>query len=185
MIAALISLLGSSAVGTILGGIFAFLNKKSDLEVKKLDLDHEKAKWGHELLLRNKDIELATAEAQGRKEVAIIEGDSQVEAARMQAIAVVQESDKISADEIKAAGKLGWLYVIAAVFNKLIRPVATVILTYAAISLNWVIFGRLTENWAMLTDVQQFEISMQALAWVTGQGSAVISYWFVSRGSSK
>ena len=185
MIAALLSLLGSSAVGSIIGGIFAFLNKKSDFEVKKLDLEQERFKWGHELELRDKDIALAQAEAAGRKEVAIIEGDSQVEAARMQAIAVVQESDKVSADEIKSAGSLGWMYVIAAVFNKLIRPISTVILTYAAISLNWVIFGRLTENWAMLTDAQQFEISMQALAWVTGQGSAVISYWFVSRGSSK
>lgn len=185
MIAALLSLLGSSAVGSIIGGIFAFLNKKSDLEVKKLDLEQERFRWSHDLELRDKDIALAQAEATGRKEVAIIEGDAQIDTARMNAIAVAQQGDKTSADEIKAAGKLGWLLVIASVFNKLIRPVATVILTYAAIHLNWLLIAQLTDNWAHLTPDQQFDSAMQAFAWVTGQGSAVIGYWFVSRGSGK
>lgn len=184
MIAALLSLLGSSAVGSIIGGIFAFMNKKSDFEVKKLDLEHERLRWDHDLNLRDKDIALAQAEAAGRKEVAIIEGDAQIDTARMNAIAVAQQVDKISADEILAAGKLGWMYVVAAVFNKLIRPVATVMLTYAALYLNWMLISKLTDGWGSLTPEQQFDSAMQAFAWITGQGSAVIGYWFVSRGSS-
>lgn len=185
MIAALLSILGSSAVGSILGGVFALLNRKSDLEAKRLELEHERGKWAHEAILRDKDISLASAEAQGRKEVAIIEGDATIESARMGAIAAAQQADMISADEIKAAGQLGWVFVLASAFNKLIRPISTVILTGAAVYLNWILIDKLSDGWATMTTAQQYDASMQAFAWITGQAGAVLGYWFVSRGSSK
>jgi len=185
MIAALLSLLGSSAVGSIIGGIFGFLNRKADVDMRRLDLEHEKAKWANDLLMRDKDIAYAEAEAKGRKDVAIIEGDASVEAARMQAIAVSQQADKISADEIKAAGSWGWLLVIGSAMRSFIRPVITVVLTGAACYLNWLLIEKLTDGWAALTVQQQYEAAMQAFAWITGQAGAVLGYWFVSRGNSK
>lgn len=178
MITAILSILGSSAFGTILGGIFAILNKRTDIELKKLD-------YSHELSLRDKDLDIARAEAQGHKDVAIIEGESAVDVARMNGIAVANQADNVSADEIKAAGKLGWLYVIAAVFNKLIRPVSTVLFTTTALYLNWVIIEHMTQNWEQYTEAQQYDIAMQAFAWITGQASAILGYWFFSRGKSK
>lgn len=184
MIAALIALLGSSTVGSLVGGIFAFLNRKVDVDMRKLELEHEVAKWGFDLQKRAADLEIVKAEAQGRKEVAIVEGESTVEAARFDAIGKAQEADKITADEIKAAGTWGWLLVLASALRGFIRPVITIVLVGAAVYLNWVLIGRLTEGWATLTPAQQFEAGMQAFAWVTGQASAVLAYWFVSRGSS-
>lgn len=185
MITAILSLLGSSAFGSIIGGIFAFLNKKTDLDVKRLELDHEKAKWQNDLALRDKDIEYARVEAQGQKEVAIIEGESAIESSRFLAMSESYKASSITADDIKSAGKWkGWL-VLGKALQAWIRPVLTVVLTSAAIYLNWLLIGKLTEQWPMLDKTQQFEMGMQAFAWITGQASAALGYWFVSRGTGK
>lgn len=185
MIAALLSILGSSAVGSILGGVFAFLNRKADIDAKRLEYEHEGKRWGHELAVKDKDIAYAQAEAQGRKDVAIVEGEALMESARFGAIAAAQAADRISSDELKAAGKLRWMFVLASTFNKLIRPCATVILAGAAIYINWLLISKLTESWPTLSPQQQHDAAMQAFAWITGQASAALGYWFVSRGSSK
>lgn len=185
MISAILSLLGSSAVGSIIGGIFAFLNRKADADMKRLELDHEKAKWDHELKAREKDLEIAKAEAQGRKEVAIIEGEALVGAAQMKAIAEVQVAERVTPEEIQAAGKWGFLFVWVSVFTKAIRPVLTIALAVAALYLNWIVIGRLTQGWDALTQERQFEVGMQAFAWVTAQASMAFGYWFVSRGAGK
>lgn len=185
MIAAILSLLGSSAVGSLIGGVFAFLNRRTDVQVKQIELAHEKDKWAHELAVRESDLLIAREEAQGRKEVAIIEGDATVDAARMNAIAQAQAADKVTAEEIQSAGWWGWALVLAAVFNKLIRPTLTVALAAAALYINWLVIDMLVKNWPLMSQAQQYDAGMQAFAWVTAQASMAFGYWFVSRGSGK
>ena len=184
MIAALLSLLGSSAVGSLIGGVFAFLNRKTDIDVKRMELAHERERWAHDLAVRESDLAIAREEAKSRLGVAIVEGDATVEAARMGAIAAAQAADKISADEIKAAGKLGWVFVLASAFNKLIRPTLTVLLAFCALYINWLVIDRMTTSWPDMPATQRFEAGMQAFAWVTAQASMAFGYWFVSRGTS-
>lgn len=185
MIQAILAILGSSAVGSILGGVFAFLNKKADLDVRKLELAHEVQKWTHDLAVRDKDLELAKQEAQGRKDVAIIEGESAMETARFVTIGVAQAADNITADELRAAGKYKWMLVIGSAMKAIIRPISTVILVGAAVYLNYILLGKFVESWSNFTKDQQYEAAMQAFVWITGQASAVLGYWYVSRGSSK
>lgn len=185
MIASLLALLGSSAVGSLIGGVFAFMNRKTDIEVKRIELAHEVQKWSHDLAIRESDLLIAREEAQSRKDVAIIEGDATVDAARAIAIGQIAVAEKVTAEEIKAAGKWGFLLIWASVFNKLIRPVLTVLLAFAALYLNWMVIGRLTDGWATMTPIQQYDAGMQAFAWVTAQASTAFSYWFVSRGTGK
>jgi hypothetical protein len=145
MIAALLSLLGSSAVGSLIGGVFAFLNRKTDLDLKRLEFEHS-------LALRRADLEMVQAEAAGRLQVAVVEAEGAVESARMASIGQTQAADALDAAQIRAAGKWGWLLVIS--------------------------------DAVRLTREQQYDAGMQAFAWVTGQASAVVGYWFVSRGST-
>lgn len=185
MISAILSILGSSAFGSILGGVFAFLNRKTDLQARQLDHQLERDRWAHELAKRDKDLAYARLEAEGAKEVAIVEGESRIETARMEAIAAAQAADRITADELQSAGRWRVLLVLAMAFNKWVRPVATVVLTAAAIKLNWVLMQHLGAGWPSMTPEQQYQIGMQAFAWITGQASAALGYWFVSRGSSR
>lgn len=185
MISAILSLLGSSAVGSLLGGFFAWLNRKNDIEVKKMELGQEEKRWGHELAVGEQNLRHMAAELAARKDIAVVEGDSAVEAARMRTIAEVQNADRVTAEEIKAAGKWAFLLTFALGFNKMIRPIATILLTIAALWINVVLIRKLTAEWEMLSATQQYDLGMQAFAWITGQAAAVLSYWFVSRGSSK
>ena len=185
MIASVIALLGSSAVGSLLGGVFALLNRKTDMEAKRLELEHETKKWSHDLAIRQSDLAIAKEEAQSRKDVAIIEGDSLVDASRAIAIGQIASAEKITGEEIKAAGKWGFLLVWASVFNKLIRPLLTVLLAFAALYLNWLVIHRLTDGWQGMTALQQYEAGMQSFSWVTAQASTAFAYWFVSRGTGK
>lgn len=185
MIAALLSILGSSAVGSVVGGIFAFLNKKTDFATKRLELEHEARRWEHDLKLRDKDLDLARLESQGRLDVAVVEGDSAIETARMVAIGQSQQADRIGADEITAAGRLGWMLVLGSAMRAWIRPMATVVLTSAAIYINWLLIEKLAAGWVGMTLEQRYESSMQAFAWITGQAAAALSYWFISRGTGK
>lgn len=184
-VAGILSILGSSAFGSVLGGLFAWLNRKADLEVKRSDQLHEAAKWAHDLAVKDKDLDYARIEAAGRKDVAIVEGEASMQTARFNAIAAAQEADRVTADELKAAGKWKLLLVGAATFNKLVRPLATVILTGAAIYINFLFVGKLIDVWPTLNSAQQYDAAMQAFAWITGQAGACLGYWFVSRGSSK
>lgn len=178
MISAILALLGSSAVGSIIGGVFAFLNRKADIEAKRLD-------HGHELELRRADMELARLEAEGKLQVAMVEADGAAEAARMAAIGQAHQADALDAAQIKAAGKTGGLLlVLTDVFRRLIRPVITVALVGASVWLNWVLIERMGHGWANLSPAQQYDAAMQAFAWITGQASAVLGYWFVSRGNA-
>lgn len=178
MITAILSLLGSSAIGSIIGGVFALLNRKADVEAKRLDHTHE-------LELRRADMELAKLEAEGRLQVAMVEADGVIEASRMDAIGLAHQADVLDAKQIQAAGKVGgFLLVLTDVFRRLIRPVITVILVGAALWLNWMLIERLGAGWSVMEPLQRFEIGMQAFAWVTGQASAVLGFWFVARGGA-
>lgn len=182
---ALMSLLGSSAVGSLIGGIFAWLNRKADVAAKSVDYEHERGRWAHEIALKAEDREYAKLEAQGRKDVAIEEGNAKIEAARMATIGAIASAEAISPADIKAAGWWGFLLIWASAFNKLIRPVLTVILAGAALYLNWLVIEMMTNGWSEFTTDTKFQIGMQAFSWVTAQASMAFAYWFVSRGTGK
>lgn len=185
MFEGIMALLGSSAIGSLIGGIFAFINRRADIEAKRVDYAHEQARWGHDLTVKDKDLEYARIEAQGKMAVAVEEGNALVDAARAKAIADITVAERITPEEIKAAGKWGFLLVWANVFNKAIRPVLTVALAAAALWLNWLVIHMMTRNWAEFSTDTQFQIGMQAFSWVTAQASMAFAYWFVSRGTGK
>ena len=183
-ITGLLSLLGSSAFGSALGGLFAWLNRRTDMETKKLDLAHEIARWGHELQVRQADMEMAKSEAQGRKEVAIVEGEATIESARFAAIAAANVADNVTADELKAAGRWRWALVLASAYRKSLRSVLTTIVGGAAVSINLVIAWQFIDAWPDLTHDARRELVGQALAWISGQAATMFTYWFVARGGA-
>lgn len=175
------SALLSPLLGSALGGLFAWLKGGQDLKGKELDQKFELAKQSHELSLRDKDIALANAEAQGRKDVAIIEGDAAIEVARFGAIAKVEQSDQITADEIKSAGWWSWLLVWVDAMRKSVRPVLTYAMIGSALWLNFEVLKYFVGDWASLTQTQKYDAGMQAFSWVTTQASGIITYWFMNR----
>ena len=186
MITLLLTFLGSSGFGSILGGIIGFLNRKVDLQQKALDLAHEKDKWAHELELRQADLDQVKAEAAGKREVAVVEGESSIETARMVALTAAQAADRLEADELKAAGWWGWALVLPDALRRLIRPVTTVVLLAITLYIDSLLIDKLTgTDWASIPAADRLQIAKEALSWISGQTAAVLGFWFVSRGGTK
>ena len=174
IISGILSILGSSAVGSLIGGFFAMASKKQDtvLELKRMDV---------ELAMRDKDIELARVESQGQMFVA----SEATEAARFVAIAATAEADKLDSETLKQAGWMRFLFVIAEAYRKLMRPGITTALLAGALWANWMVFSYLGASWETMESQQRLDLLLQAFGWVSGQASAAISYWMVSRGATK
>jgi hypothetical protein len=171
----------SPLLGSALGGLFAWLKGNQDLQSKRQDQEFEIKKQSHELALRDKDIEVAKAEAQGRKDVAIVEGEAIIESARFKAIADVDKADQVTADEIKAAGWWGWLLVIVSAMRKSVRPLLTYVMIGSALAINFKVLKYFLADWDGLEADQQYEAGMQSVAWVLTQASGIITYWFMTR----
>lgn len=184
MLSALLTILGSGTFGSLIGGLFAFLNKKSDLQAKQMDLDQEARRWAHDLSMRDKDLEYAKAEAAARKDVAIVEGEATIEAARMAAIAKSQESENVTAAELEAAGGWKWALVLSSAYRKGLRSLLTTVVGGAAIVANFAIAWHIFTTWDKLGAEQQMTLALQSLAWVSAQASMMFSYWFMSRGTA-
>lgn len=174
MITGILSILGSSFMGTLLGGLFAAWGKLQDtkLELKRMD---------NELVMRDKDIELARVESQGQMFIAA----EATEVARFAAIAATAESDKIDGETLKQAGWLRFLFVVAEAYRKMMRPAITTALLAGALWANWMVFTYLSATWPILDAQQQLDLVLQAFGWVTGQASACVAYWMVSRGQPR
>ena len=176
----ILALLGSSAVGTLLGGALALFNRRADMKAKELDFAQDRARWVHDLALRGKDIELAQLEARARLDVAIVEGDAQVESARMGAIAATEAADSTSAEELRAAGRWRWALVLASAYRKSMRSILTTLVGGAAVWVNLSLAREFQAGSAALDP----ELLHQALSWVSAQASMMFAYWFVARGNA-
>lgn len=187
MLELLSMLLGSSALGTLIGGVFAYLNRKSDIEAKKVEREQAKDKFEYDIKLRDKDIEQVKAEAQGRREVAVVEGEASVESARLAAIAASYKADELNPDALKEAGWWKWLLVLGAAFRTWIRPLATVALTSMALYISWFLLERLLApgTWEAIPAKERLALAYAALNWVFAQAGSALGYWFVSRGGGK
>ena len=80
---------------------------------------------------------------------------------------------------------MGLAVAISFLLNKVIRPVLTIVLCFVALKVNWLVLDFFTAGWSAFTLEQKYDAGMQALAWVMGQASAVIGYWFMSRGAKR
>lgn len=187
MISEILVLLGSGPVGALIGGVLGYYNRKTDLELKRIDMEQERSKWSHEVTLRQADLEQVKAEAAGRREVAQIEGEASAETARMEAVARAQASDRVTAAELKAAGKWGRALLVTGTFLQvMVRPVLTTALVGVALWMGLELLWMLrAKTWGTLAPTEQKELALQALSWVMAQASACIQYWMVSRGTGK
>jgi hypothetical protein len=180
------TLLGSSFLGSITGMFAAWFKGKQELEVRRLELEHESRKMGHEITLRNMDLEQAKVEAAGRKDVALIEGDAAAEVARMQAIAKVAEADAVTAAEVNAYGAFGKvLMAVVSFVQKIIRPGLTIYLVGCAVIINSTVLAHLGNAMAVASPAEKLRIIELAIGWVSLQASACLGYYFLQRRSAQ
>lgn len=185
MIAILSLLFSSSAFGSIIGIVGAWFTKKADNDTKKIDLEFERSKMAHALVMRDKDILFAKVELESKEKVAFSKDDADIESARMLAIAKSQEADALTAETLTAAGKHSTWLVFAEAWRRTIRPGLTTLYAGGAMLINVVLLYLLWSRWDEVPDAEQMTLIKMGLGWMLTQASAAGSFYFCVRSSSQ
>lgn len=173
--------MSSGALSTIAGACLAWLNRKTDMANKLADQAHERNRWVHEAAQKTRDMEIAKGELDARERISMGEKDADFNSARVKAIADIEHADKVAAEEIKAAGGLGWLLVLVSASRRVVRPWATAWLLGSATLMSFAIIAYFLLNGGKLTEIQWFNLAQGAAAWVWTQAGICTGYWFMAR----
>ena len=174
MLTILLSLLSSNAVGSLVGWIGGWLNRKVDLQNRDKDLEVLKEKNAHELLMRDKDMEQSKIEAEAKVEVAIKESEGLIESEAYKAMAA-------SYSEQSTTSGITWIDG----FSKAIRPSVTVIFTLASLIISATIIHLAIKSNVQFTVAEWKEWVTYVIHWVFFQAGVVIGWWFANRPGSK
>lgn len=170
ILALLGKLLGSNVAGSALGWVGGWLQRKQDIEVKKLELaDADKAR-AHEASLRRIDIEIMDREIAGKERIASIEAAGKIEASALDAIAKGYET-QFSGD--------GWV----SSFSRAIRPAVTVWFVIASSALTVAVILLATRAGVQFDAADWRQWLGYVLEWTMFQAGVVIGWWFAVRNS--
>jgi hypothetical protein len=160
-------LLGGAGFGTIFGGLMGWLNRKVDLEEKRLQ-------WKHELDMRDKDAAIMREEFAGRMKVAQIEGEARVEAEGYKAMA---ESYKFAVPE--EGSKM-------AAFSAFVRPFLSIsYFVVSSIGCGWVVYYAFKVVGVTFSPEQWFDIVVFVLSWFLFMAGAAVGWWYANRPSGR
>jgi hypothetical protein len=158
-----IKLLASSGFGTVFGGILGFLNRKTDIQFKKLEMeDNEKARQ-HELKQREVDAKIMREEYQGKIQVAEMEGSFKA----------IEKSYDFGQPE-----KGTW----GAKFNAFVRPFITLCyFVFTSFGAAWVLWYAFEIVQVEFTIEQWHELVNFIIDWVAFMAGTCIGWYFACR----
>lgn len=162
MLTSLLTFFSSGAIGSLVGLIGGYINRRLDLESKKMD--HKQ-----ELDIKDKDLEFMKAEYEQRTKVAEIEVAGATEVA---GYAAMQES-------YKYANPTGDGVVDS--FSKIIRP----FITLAFFFLTVYIFMQLSQKLSIsiISQESMEKVYLTVIEWILFQAGITIGWWFANRQS--
>jgi len=168
MLTTIVALLSSSGVGSLIGWVGGFLNRKIDLQAKKDE-------YSYNLSVRDKDLEQTKAEIAGQIAVA----DKQIEVAAYGAMAESFKEQSNLVGNLK--GKWAWVDAL----SKLIRPIVTIIFLLTSISLSIYIVTKAYNSGIEFSKEDWKELLTYIVHWIFFQSGVVIGWWFANRPSGR
>lgn len=158
-----IKLLGSAGFGTIFGGLMGWMNRKADMQLKKLEYDHE-------LAMRDKDAAIMAQEWASRTKVAQVEGEAKVEAEAYAALAKSYEFGR--------GAKGGKMEAFAA----FMRPfMSGGYFVFSTVGCGWIVYYAFKKVGVQFTVAQWYELVMFVIAWFFFMAGAAIGWWYAMR----
>ena len=162
MITSLITLFSSGAFGSIIGLVGGYFNRKLDLQLKKLD--HE-----HDLKKMDKDLEYMEAEYEQRTRIATIETEGATEVAGYNAMSA-------SYDYAKPNGN-SWVDS----FSKIIRPFITLAFFFLTVYIFYTLNSKISIS--VLSGESMEKVYLTVIEWILFQAGISIGWWFANRQS--
>jgi len=170
LLAGLGKLLGSNVVGSALGWVGGWLQRKQDIEVKVLELADAEKQRAHELAQRRIDIEIMDREIAGRERIASIETEGKIDVAQFGAIAEGYKT------QFEGEGRV-------AAFSRFIRPFVTLWFVVASSALTIAVIVLAYKANVPFTVEEWKEWISYVLAWTMFQAGVCIGWWFAVRNS--
>lgn len=175
MITLILSLFSTSGFGALIGWIGGLANRLVDLKAKQMDIEIRKIDHDHERAMVAVTTDQLKMEWEARAQIASIEGQAKVEVAGYDALRSSHEHDRATYGILLVDGVRG-----------MVRPALTLIIGTSALAMNWKLLAMLAAVWPTLAADQQLKLTVMAIEWTFFQASVVIGWWFANRpGSGK
>jgi hypothetical protein len=162
MITSLLTFLSSGVFGSLIGIAGGYLNRKMDLQIKKLDLEHE-------LKVKDKDLEFMKAEYEQRTKVATIETEGATEVAGYNAMA--SSYSFAVPDPNTGMGK----------FSAFVRPFLTICFFAFSVYIYYTVSKQLSIS--VISGASMEKIYITLIEWILFQAGVCIGWWFANRPS--
>ncbi len=170
MVSLILSFLSSAGFGSVIGAIGGLFNRHFDLKLKDRELEAQKVRNAHDLLMRDKDMEAMRLEWEHKEQIISIEQAGVAESRAYDALIASYGNDKATYG-IKSVD----------VVRGLTRPGLTLLLGGMALLVNAVLLRLLWDYWAVIPMDERLKITILALEWLFFQAGTVIGWWFGAR----
>ena len=169
MLSIILGIFGSGGFGSIVGLVGGYMNRKLDLEGKKIDLEDHAAQRAHDLLKQEADRKYMESEYAQKIQVAGIEADAAVEVAGYGAM---EKSYGFAAP----TSADGWVDKV----SKLVRPFITLALLLGTTIIFWQV-QQLVDKTAVATPAEIIALYKEVIEWIIFQAGVTIGWWFAMR----
>lgn len=145
-----------------------FVNRKADLEYKRLEYEDREKQRAHELKQREVDAAILEKEYAARVQVATIEGESKVEAEAFEAL-------ERSYDFAKPEGNM-------AAFSSFVRPFISIsYFVMSSLGAGYILYYAFNVEYVRFTHEQLYKMCEEIIAWSLFMASTTIGWWFGMR----
>lgn len=162
MITSILALLTSGSFGSLLGLIGGYLNRKIDIQLKKMDLEHE-------LKMKDKDLEFMKAEYEQKTKIATIETEGATEVAGYNAMTASYSFAEPDANTF--VGKM----------SQAVRPLLTFLFFIFACYIYYTIAQKISISVISGENLEKILITL--IEWFLFQAGVCIGWWFANRPS--
>lgn len=181
MLEAILGILGSGSVGSIIGLAGGYMNRRLDLEVERIKVADKQAERDHDL--KRLESERATMQAEYGMRLQVADKENEG-----------KEIEKEKEIEVAGYGAMGESYKFAAPtpadgwvdkFSKVIRP----LLTLLAVVFTAYVFNEVNQLMARLMvtpdPAKVLAIWITIIEWALFQSGVIIGWWFAMRPGSR
>ena len=175
ILAIVLKLFGSSSVGSMIGWVGGLLNRKVDLEARRIEIDLEKAKLAQELQMRDKDAAIMQLELAGKERIAVVQTEGAVDVAAYGALAESYKHDQ----SIEAGPRM-------MAFTKFVRPFTTLTFLFASqFMLAAILWSAFVFYDVRFEQAFWAQLVLYAVEWEFFQAALCIGWWFANRPSGR
>lgn len=177
MLEIILGVLGSGGFGSIMGLVGGFMNRRLDLEVKKLEIETKRADQAHDLARMDKEKDFMLAEMGQKNRIA----DKELEGEKAKADAEVETAGYGAMTESYKFAAPTAADGLVDKMSKAVRPLLTLLFFIFTCVIFWQVQQLVSALQVAPTPEQVFKVYVMLIEWALFQAGVCIGWWFAMR----